>query len=449
MSRTTKWLIICVSVAVLSAALIGLTLRRHGQRPAVREQSQLKLLKDVIGIVRKSYVEEVDTKKLLTGAVEGMLATLDPHSAFMTPEPYREMQISMSGSFGGLGIEINIRDEKLTVISPIEDTPAFRAGIKANDYIWKIGDKLTKGMTITQAVNLMRGPKGTRVTLTILREGQKTPLVFHLVRDTINTKSLKARTLEPGYGYIRIIQFQERTGQDFQKTLQLLRQENNGTLKGLILDLRNNPGGLVDTATQVVDPFIGEGTSDGTIVSMRGRTPDAQRNYYAHFGPKEPHYPIVVLINGASASASEIIAGALQDQKRAIIMGTQSYGKGSVQSVITLRDGYGLKLTTARYYTPSGRSIQAKGIRPDIIVAQSDVANKTNGSAPSPHTATFGNRSSMPAAVKPSHRTSPPVAAEGDLANDFQLSRALETLKGLNIFAGLASKPATVTGGGK
>lgn len=449
MSRTTKWLIICAGIAALSAAVIGLTLRQHRQKPAVQEQNQLKLLKDVIAIVKKSYVEEVDTKKLLTGAVEGMLATLDPHSAFMTPEPYKEMRISMSGSFGGLGIEINIKDEKLTVISPIEDTPAFRAGIKANDHIWKIGDKLTKGMTITQAVGLMRGPKGTNVTLTILREGQKSPLVFPLVRDIINTKSLKARTLEPGYGYIRIIQFQERTGQDFQNTLQRLRQENNGSLKGLVLDLRNNPGGLVETATQVVDPFIGEGTSDGTIVSMRGRTPGAQRNYYAHIGTKEPHYPIVVLINGASASASEIIAGALQDQKRAIIMGTQSYGKGSVQSVITLRDGYGLKLTTARYYTPSGRSIQAKGIRPDIIVVQSDLANKANGSAPSPHAATFGNRSSVPAAVKSPHRTAPPIAAEGDLANDFQLSRALETLKGLNIFAGLASKPATGTGGGK
>ena len=445
MSRTAKWLIICASVAALCAAGV-LTLRLHRQKPAVQEQNQLKLLKDVIAIIKMNYVEEVDTKKLLTGAIEGMLASLDPHSAFLTPEPYKEMRISMSGSFGGLGIEINIRDDKLTVISPIEDTPAFRAGIKANDHIWKIGDKLTKGMTITQAVNLMRGPKGTRVTLTILREGQKSPLVFPLVRDIINTKSLKARSLEPGYGYIRIIQFQERTGQDFLKTLQLLRQENGGTLKGLVLDLRNNPGGLVDTATQVVDPFIGEGKSDGTIVSMRGRTPGSQRNYYAHIGTKEPSYPIVVLINGASASASEIIAGALQDQKRAIIMGTQSYGKGSVQSVITLRDGYGLKLTTARYYTPSGRSIQAKGIRPDIIVAQTDVANKKNGMAPSPHDAAFGNRSSAPAALK---SPLPPSPMVGDLANDFQLSRALETLKGLNIFAGVTIKPATGAGGGK
>lgn len=449
MSRTTKWLIICASVAALCAAGVGLTLYKHGKKPAVQEQNQLKLLKDVITIVKTNYVEEVDTKKLLTGAIEGMLATLDPHSAFLTPEPYKEMRISMSGSFGGLGIEINIRDDKLIVVSPIEDTPAFRAGIKSNDHIWKIGDKLTKGMTITQAVNLMRGPKGTRVTLTILREGQKSPLVFHLTRDIINTKSLKARTLEPGYGYIRIVQFQERTGQDFLKTLQLLRQENGGTLKGLVLDLRNNPGGLVDSAAQVVDPFIGEGTSDGTIVSMRGRTPGSQRNYFARMGAKEPHYPIVILINGASASASEIIAGALQDQKRAIIMGTQSYGKGSVQSVITLRDGYGLKLTTALYYTPSGRSIQAKGIRPDIIVAQSDVAGKKSGMAPSPHGALFGNRSTAPASVKPPRGQAPPLGVEGDLSNDFQLSRALETLKGLNIFAGVAGKGTAGTAGGK
>ncbi len=421
-------------------------LRQEKGAPPVK--SSVNLLMEAMNIIKKRYVDEVDEKKLVKGAIDGMLSKLDPHSNYMPPEPYKEMKINMAGSFGGLGIEINIKDEKLTVISPIEDTPAWRAGIKPNDHIWKIDSRLTKGLTINQSVNLMRGEKGTKVTLHILREGQKSSLVFPLVRDIIKTKSMKSRTLVPGYGYIRISQFQERTGEDFANAIRNLHAENPSGLKGLVLDLRNNPGGLVDTAAQVADHFIGEGKDDGTIVTMKGRIPGARMNHYAKVGEKEPHYPIVVLINGGSASASEILAGALQDNGRAIIMGTQSYGKGSVQSVIPLRDGSGLKITTALYYTPKGRSIQARGITPDIIVGAKELARKGQGAEGEKKgdAADFrekdlinhlegdkpGKSSVKPA--KPVDVKAPAVPLPGeDTANDYQLSRALEMLKGLDV----------------
>lgn len=446
---------ICLIIATVAGYRLYSTLRT-GKGTTV-EKDQVKLVKEVMDIVKKSYVEKVEDKKLIQGAIDGMLAKLDPHSAFMTPEPYKEMKINMSGSFGGLGIEINIRDDKLTVISPIEDTPAWRAGIKSNDYIWKIDSRLTKGLSITQAVNLMRGEKGTSVTLHIIREGVRKPLAFPLVRDIIKTGSMKSRTLVPGYGYIRIIQFQERTGEDFTKALQNIHAENPEGLKGLVIDLRNNPGGLVSTVAQVAEKFIGEGKDDGTIVTMKGRLPGSQMNHYATVGEKEPHYPIVVLINGGSASASEILAGALQDNNRAIIMGTQSYGKGSVQSVIPLRDGYGLKLTTARYYTPKGRSIQAKGITPDIIVGAMDLKAKPqeDGKDPKQESALEIREKDLdnhfkgepdkgkpkgkeaPAPVLPKGKkqplAAPPLQPE-DPAADYQLSRALEMLKGLEVF---------------
>ncbi len=428
------------------------------------ERDQLKLVKEVMDIVKKSYVEEVDSKKLIQGAIDGMLSQLDPHSAFMTPEPYKEMKVNMAGSFGGLGIEINIKDGKLTVISPIEDTPAWRAGVKPNDHIWKIDSTPTNGLSIQKSVSLMRGEKGTKVTIHIIREGEKRSLAFPLVRDIIKTKSMRSRTLAPGYGYIRIIQFQERTGEDFINALKNLHAENPEGLKGLVLDLRNNPGGLVDTASQVADRFIGEGKDDGTIVTMKGRLPAAKMSHFAKVGVKEPHYPIVVLINGGSASASEILAGALQDNGRAIIMGTQSYGKGSVQSVIPLRDGYGLKITTARYYTPKGRSIQAKGITPDVIVAQQDLSKKPKpGEEPLPelrekdiqgHFKAVGEKEQPVAPVKPEIKLKQPLKKPAEkalpvdeTANDYQLSRSLEMLKGLDVFSSItkgrtAAEPA-------
>jgi carboxyl-terminal processing protease len=451
------FVIICLSFV----SVLGLRMYRGLKiNPATTgEKDQIKLVKEVMAIIKKSYVEEVDNKKLIQGAIDGMLSKLDPHSAFMTPEPYKEMKVTMAGSFGGLGIEINVKDGKLTVISPIEDTPAWRAGLKPNDHIWKIDATPTQGLTIQKSVSLMRGEKGTKVTLHVAREGEKKPLVFPLIRDIIKTKSMKSRTLVPGYGYIRIIQFQERSGEDFVNALKNIRAENPDGLKGLVLDLRNNPGGLVDSAAQIADRFIGEGKEDGTIVTMKGRLQASRMNHFATVGEKEPHYPIVILINGGSASASEILAGALQDNGRAIVMGTQSYGKGSVQSVIALRDGYGLKITTALYYTPKGRSIQAKGITPDVIVAQNDLAKKTGPPAKSEeneakpefrekdllnhfkgeHEKELPNKTEPPKAVQTTDKTlkkpSPAELAADDLSNDYQLSRALEMLKGLDVFS--------------
>lgn len=455
---------------VISLIVIGgfrLYLLLRGNTTATGEKDQVKLVREVIGIIKKSYVEEVDTKKLVIGAIDGMLATLDPHSMFMQPEPYKEMKVNISGSFGGLGIEINIKDGNLTVITPIEDTPAWRAGLKPNDHIWKIDDKLTKGLTLNQAVSLMRGEKGTKVTLHVVRTGEKKPLVFHLTRDIIKTKSMKSRTLSPGYGYIRIIQFQERSGDDFIKALQNIRAENPDGLKGLIIDLRNNPGGLVDTAAQIADRFIGEGSEDGTIVTMKGRLPATKMNHYATVGDKEPHYPIVILINGGTASAAEILAGALQDNNRAIIMGTQSYGKGSVQSIIPLRDGYGLKLTTARYYTPKGRSIQAKGITPDVIVGQLDLKARKDAGNEDAHDIREKDLDNHFKSAEEEHKTpekpvpattapkpgkpSMTVAPTAEMDQDYQLSRALEMLKGLDLFrqlkTGTAGRPAAAPAG--
>ena len=474
MSIRTRVILLIVGLSIAFAAGINLYKDLRSNQTDSSSKDQLKLLKEVITIVKKRYVEEIDNKKLMQGANDGMLSKLDPHSAFMTPEPYKEMKINMAGSFGGLGIEINVKDGKLTVISPIEDTPAWRAGIKSNDHIWKIDSKLTRGLTINQSVSLMRGEKGTKVTLHIIRDGEKKPLTFPLVRDIIKTKSMKSRTLLPGYGYIRIIQFQERTGEDFVKALENIRAENPEGLKGLVIDLRNNPGGLVDTAAQVADRFIGEGKDDGTIVTMKGRTPGAKISHFAKVGVKEPHYPIVVLINSGTASASEILAGALQDNGRAIVMGTQSYGKGSVQSVIPLRDGYGLKITTARYYTPRGRSIQAKGITPDIIVAQQDLSKKTKTpgkESPEEAPAEFREKdlqnhfkgekeTDLPKKADPPSKLKEPLKVPAvkkqpgeELADDYQLFRAVEMLKGLDIFnaitMGKGTSPSAVPSSGR
>jgi carboxyl-terminal processing protease len=454
MRTAIKLILYLIVITLIAAGGIRFYTQLKTGGTVATEKDQIKLLQEVIGIVKKSYVEEIDSKKLIQGAIDGMLSQLDPHSSFMPPEPYKEMRVNIAGSFGGLGIEINIKDGKLTVISPIEDTPAWRAGLKPNDHIWKIDDKLTRGLSINQSVSLMRGEKGTKVTLHIMREGEKRPLTFPLIRDIIKTRSMKSRTLLPGFGYIRIIQFQERTGEDFVKALQNLHAENPEGIKGLVLDLRNNPGGLVDSAAQVADRFIGEGKDDGTIVTMKGRLPGAKISHFAKVGEKEPHYPIVILINGGSASASEILAGALQDNGRAIIMGTQSYGKGSVQSIIPLRDGYGLKLTTARYYTPKGRSIQAKGITPDVLVGQLDLTKqkKTADKAAGEEAPIEFREKDLqnhfkgepdkdapkpPAApqkpLQPAGRKGAPAPFD-ETANDYQLSRALEMLKGLDVF---------------
>jgi carboxyl-terminal processing protease len=365
MTRKRIAITAAISLFVVTLALIPMLEKVGiGRRT---DEDYLRMFQEVVSIVHKSYVDQVDHKKLMTGAINGMLAALDPHSSYLPATDYSEMKVHMAGEFGGVGIELGMQNGKLMVNTPLEDTPAYRAGIHPGDCIWKIDGKETDGLSINDCVTRMRGTPGTPVTLGILRDGTSA-LNFRLVRAIIKTKSLKGKLLEPGYGYIAIAEFQERTGDDFEKALRTLAADNGGPLSGLILDLRFNPGGLVDQAYRVADRFIGEGTSEGLIVSTKGREPSSQRSLTAMMNEKEPHYPMVVLINGGSASASEIVAGALQDHKRAVIMGTQSFGKGSVQSIINLSNGDGLKLTTARYYTPSGRSIQAKGITPDIVV---------------------------------------------------------------------------------
>ncbi len=423
---------VIVSVLILLSGAIYLAKKSV---PRMSDAEDLRLFMKVVIIVKNNYVEEVDGKKLMQGAITGMLASLDPHSDYLPAKDYTEMKVHMAGAFGGIGIALGMAEGRLLVENPIEDTPAFRAGIKGGDHIWKIDGAATRGMNITKAVSLMRGTPGTRVTLTILRNGSPQPLTFPLVRAIIKTKSLKVKTLEPGYGYIGIAEFQGRTGEDFTRALATLHRDNKTPLKGLILDLRFNPGGLLDQAGLVVDRFIGEKLDNGLIVTTKGRDPSSRSEISAFIGGKEPPYPMVVLINGSSASASEIVAGALQDHKRAVIMGTQSFGKGSVQSVITLRNGDGLKLTTAKYYTPNGRSIQARGITPDIIVTPVKLSTskiaKDKPFREKDLENHFETSDSIPAAEK--SRTTPPADQPRLLLEDYQLSRALELLRGINI----------------
>jgi carboxyl-terminal processing protease len=325
---------------------------------------KLKILADVLALVEKNYVEPVKINNLVNGAINGMLETLDPHSSFMTPDVFKEMQTETRGSFGGVGFEITIRDKVLTVVAPIEDTPAFRAGIQSGDQILGIDGKSTKDMNLMDAVKLMRGAEGTKVTITIMRNGFTEPKDLSLTRAIIPIRSVRSKMLEEGYGYIKINQFIEKTHTDMKAALEKL-ESKEGTLKGLILDLRNDPGGLLEQAVKVADEFL----EAGMIVYTEGRVVGQKMKFYAQKKVKMREYPMMVLVNAGSASASEIVAGALQDHGRAVILGTPTFGKGSVQTIIPLEDGSAVRLTTARYYTPNGRSIQAQGIVPDIIVA--------------------------------------------------------------------------------
>jgi carboxyl-terminal processing protease len=322
---------------------------------------ELKVFSDVIELIEREYVDEVDTKELIQKAIQGMVQSLDPHSSLLPLEAYEDLQIDTKGKFTGIGIHITMQDGFVTVISPIEDTPAYKAGIKARDRIIKVDGESTRDLR--EAVKMMRGPKGTKVVVTILRERVKKPLEFELIRDVIPIQSVKSIKLEPGYGYIRLSNFTGTTTNEMEKALDKL-ENSDVPLKGLILDLRNNGGGLLNQSIKVSDLFL----DDGKILSIKGRNKKNTKVFKASASGKARDYPLVVLINGGSASASEIVAGALQDHKRALILGTTSFGKGSVQTVETLRDGAGLKLTIARYYTPNDRSIQAKGIEPDIYL---------------------------------------------------------------------------------
>jgi carboxyl-terminal processing protease len=440
-SKRTKMIVgFAVMVAFLSIFIISS--QRHSSAEAKgSDYESIELFTDVMAIIKKSYVEEVDTKKLVYGAINGMLSSLDPHSSFMPPDTYKEMKIDTKGAFGGLGIEISIKEGVLTVISPIEDTPAFKAGIKAGDMILKIDDKFTKDLNINDAVKRMRGQKGSKVILTIMREGFDKPKEFPLIRDNIQVKSVRFHLMDGGFGYVRIAQFQEKTDDDLSKALRTMKEENKAELKGLVLDMRNDPGGLLDQAVKVSEHFVPEGQM---IVYTEGREKDSKMQFTSKKGGKEPNYPIVVVINGGSASASEIVAGALQDHKRAIIMGTQSFGKGSVQTIIPLSDDSGLRLTTARYYTPKGRSIQAKGITPDITVEAVELPK--TGKKDSMHLREkdlenhfesedkggAGNvkKEEKKEDKKDDNADKVPQKLEENLKNDYQVLRALDLLKG-------------------
>ena len=323
----------------------------------------IKTFNEVFDMVKKNYVEEVDSSALIQGAINGMIKSLDPHSTYMTPELYKELEVETQGRFGGIGIEITLLKDVLTVVSPIEDTPAFIAGVKSGDQIIKIDGKSTKDITIMEAVKKLRGAKDTKVTITIIRENMAKPKDFVLTRDIIQVKSVKNKTFDDNIGYIRIASFHERTADDVRKALHEIDKKVR-PMKGLVLDLRNDPGGLLIQAIEVSDMFL----KSGVIVSTRGRTKNMETKAMAKNDGNEITCPIVVLVNEGTASAAEIVAGALQDNGRAVIIGTRTFGKASVQTVIPMDDGSALKLTTARYYTPKGRSIQAEGIKPDILV---------------------------------------------------------------------------------
>ncbi len=350
----------------LLTCLVLLGLQGDSHVSAALERSiykNLKTFNEVLDMVQKNYVEEVDSKKLFEGAINGMMKSLDPHSSYMTAEMYKDLEVETRGTFGGIGIEITIKKDVLTVVSPIEDTPAYNAGIKAGDHILQIDGKSTKDITIMEAVKKLRGPKDSKVTVTIMREDMTKPKDFVITRSIIKIKSVKSRIFDEHIAYIRLASFQERTADDLKKELKDI-QTKRGFLEGIVLDLRNNPGGLLSQAVSVADVFL----KSGVIVTTRGRTKNMEMKSVAKDDGDEPTCPIIAIVNEGTASAAEIVSGALQDNGRGVVLGTQTFGKGSVQTVIPLEDGAALKLTTAKYYTPNGRSIQAEGIKPDIIV---------------------------------------------------------------------------------
>lgn len=414
---------------------------------------ELRSFADVYNAIKQGYVEPVDDKALITHAIQGMLSGLDPHSAYLDAEAYKDLQVGTQGEFGGLGIEVGMEDGFVKVVSPIEDTPAFRAGIKAGDLIIKLDETPVKGMSLNDAVKRMRGKPKTNIVLTIMRKGEAKPVVVTVTREIIKVRSVKSKLIEPGYGYARVTQFQENTAASLAEQIGTLYKQ--GQLKGMVLDLRNDPGGLLNAAVGVAATFL---EPNALVVSTDGRVEDAKRRYLAIpddylRGSRDDYLkdlpaaiktvPMVVLVNGGSASASEIVAGALQDHKRAVVMGTQSFGKGSVQTILPLNNSTAIKLTTARYYTPSGRSIQAKGIVPDIGVEESadgvsaprmlreadlegHLTNDRDVSANQPEAASAASESK----AKPEPKPHPFEIAGKD---DYQLSQAINLLKGLQI----------------
>ena len=438
-----------VAMVLLMLLCVGVGFSLNGQAVtnvlalAKSEYETIETFTNILAIVRKNYVDNVKTKELILGAIEGMLNSLDPHSAYLTPDVYKELQMETQGKFGGLGIEITVRQGVLTVVSPIEDTPAFNVGIKAGDMIIKIEDEYTKDMTLMQAVKKMRGEKGTKITISVRREGESKLLDFTIIRDTIRVKSVRYRALEDQYVYLRVAQFQQRTNRDLRKALKDLKEKAGG-IKGLVLDLRNNPGGLLTQAVEVTDLFL----DSGLIVYTEGRLEHQRQKFFAHKKGSWTEFPMVILVNGGSASASEIVAGAMQDHKRAIVLGTKTFGKGSVQTILPLDDHSALRLTTARYFTPKGRSIQAKGIVPDIVM-ENPPRQEARVEKPRSRVREENLRGHLenqetpetPKAPKESKKKKDDLQRKvGDIENDPQLRRALELLKGWEVFRQLVEK---------
>lgn len=439
--RFSPVIILIATLTLLTPASVILA-EAASTKGAVEDKSEalplkeLRIFADVFGRIKQDFVEPISDRELILYAIHGMLSGLDPHSAFLTADDYKNLKVGTSGEFGGLGIEVSIEDGFIKIIAPIDDTPAQRAGLRSGDMIIRLGDKSIKGLSINEAINLMRGPAGSEVTLTIAREGEDKPIIVTLVRAVIHVASVKSQMLEPGFGYLRISQFQLRTSDEMLKAVDKLKAQAKGPLKGLILDLRNNPGGILNSAVTVSDAFLEE----GLIVYTEGRTKKTRMEFNA--GPDDiiAGAPIVVLINGGSASAAEIVAGALQDHKRALVVGAQSFGKGSVQTVIPIDQETALKLTTARYYTPLGRSIQAEGITPDILLEpahvqvkaqanlnplkEADLARHLDQTSPDEEAADIP----VPSPITTAISETKPLAEQ-----DYQLSEALNLLKGLSL----------------
>ncbi len=462
-----KQLIKSCLLVMMTAFIVASATVVYGDLAKTKDETYegLKMFGDVVTEIEQNYVEPVDSKELIHKAIEGMVESLDPHSSFMPPEAFEELQTETKGEFGGLGIVISKRDKELTVISPIEGTPAYKAGIQAQDIIIKIDDAYTKDMMLWEAVKKMRGEPGTSVNLTIFRRGTKGTLDFKLVRDVIPMDSVRSLSLKPGYGYLWITNFRENTTDEVMAAIDKLKAESP-SFNGLILDLRDNPGGLLDQAVNVADIFL----KSGTIVSIKGRHENQNEAYAAHSDVGDADYPIVLLINGGSASAAEIVAGALQDNHRALVLGTATFGKGSVQSIKPLRDGFALKYTVARYYTPSGRSIQAEGIKPDLVVKRQILDETVDNGADSylikegdldNHLLPEMEAESLEPGEIPNESVSPAEDDASDIEKvlrlrdalyahsnakpeslllDSQVNRAYEILKGYEIFQGLGQK---------
>ncbi|MFN3750560.1 MAG: S41 family peptidase [Thiobacillus sp.] len=463
MTQKAKFILVGLAGLLAGAALtLNLSAIANKDAETALPVEELRAFTDVFARIKNDYVDPVDDKKLITEAINGMLTGLDPHSSYLDADAFKDLQVGTQGEFGGLGIEVGMEDGFVKVVSPIEDTPAYKAGVKAGDLIVKLDDTPVKGMSLNDAVKRMRGKPGTTIKLTISRKGVDKPIVLTLTRAVIKIRSVKSTLLDPGYGYVRVTQFQEHTGELLVEALNKLYKENKAPLKGLILDLRNDPGGLLNGAVAVSAAFL---KPDSLVVYTEGRTEDAKMRLTAsrehYLRPMQQDYlknlpagvkdvPMVVLVNSGSASASEIVAGALQDHKRAVVMGTRTFGKGSVQTILPIGNGTAIKLTTARYFTPNGRSIQAKGIEPDIVVEDPAMPESEElrvreadldrhlanpaGTTPEPAKKP-ADTIKAPSPVEPGKDKKPVSLEPGEIVskNDYQVSQALNLLKGLQI----------------